>query len=97
MHDDTSTRQSSKAEMNDAVDSPVGPHFRKTVFYVLIENVFAGLTVCFNAIKRLAKKFDFLWNYPTMCVSEIEKSTRVAHQYSSDLDDEDPAEEIQHL
>ena len=98
MHDDTSTTEANMAEMNDTDDSPEEAYFRKTVFYVLIDNVVAGLTVCFNAVKKLAKKFDFLWKYPTMCESELEKKAkRLAHHYRSDPNDEDLAEEMQHL
>ena len=68
------------------------------MFYVFIDNVVAGLTVRFNAVKRLSENFYFLWKYPTMCESELEKNPkRLAHQYPTDLDDEDLAEEMQHL
>ena len=40
----------------------------------------------------------FLWKYPTMCESEIEKKEkRLAHQCPSDLNDEDLREEMPHL
>ena len=98
MHDGTSTPEANMAEMNDTDDSQEEAYFRKTVFYVFIDNVVAGLTVRFNAVKRLADSFDFLWKYPTMCESELEKKAkRLAHQYPTDLDDEDLAEEMQHL
>lgn len=49
MHDDTSTPEANMVEMNDTDDSPEEAYFRKTVFYVLIDNIVAGLSVRFNA------------------------------------------------
>ena len=48
-HDDTSTTQTNMAEINDTGDSPEEANFRKTVFYVLIDNVAAGLTERYEA------------------------------------------------
>ena len=45
--------------MNDTDDSPQEAYFRKTVFYVLIDNVVTGLTVRFNAVKKLVENVDF--------------------------------------
>ena len=59
MHDDTSTTDANMAEMNDTDDYPEEAYFRKTVFYVLIDNVVTGLTVRFNAVRMLAEHFDF--------------------------------------
>ena len=64
----------------------------------MIHNVVTGLTVRFNAAKKIAEHFDLLWKYPTMCESELEKKAkRLAHQFLSDLNDEDIAEQMQHL
>ena len=98
MHDESSTPEANLEEMNDADDSPEEAYFRKTVFYVLIDNVIAGLTVRFDAVKRLVENFDFLWKYPTMCESEVEKKAkRLASQYPTDLHAEDLGEEMKHL
>ena len=60
------------------------------MFYALIDNVASGLTVRFNAITKLADNYDFLWKYPAMCESELEKKAkRLVHQNPSDLNDED--------
>lgn len=68
--------------------------FQKTVTYVLIDNVVAGLTARFNAVKR-QKIFYFLWKYPRMSKSEQAKKAKVlAYQYPADLKDEDFAEEM---
>ena len=65
------------------------------MFYVLIDNVVTGLTVRFNAVKKLAENFDFLCKYPIMCEGELEKKAkRLAHQYPSDIYDEDLAQEM---
>ena len=78
MHDDTSTPDANLAEMIDTNDLTEEVYFRKPVFYVLIDNVAAGLTLCFNAVKWLAENFGFLWKYPAMFESELEKSERVS-------------------
>ena len=65
MHDYT-TPDANLAEMTDTDDLPEMAYFRKNVFYVLIDNVIAGLTLRFNSVKRLAENFDFSWKYPTM-------------------------------
>ena len=48
-------------------DSPEEAYLRKTVFHVLIDNVVTGLTVRFNAVKKLTEKKFFGCKYPTMC------------------------------
>ena len=60
MHGDTSTPDANLAEMTDTYDSPEETYFRKTVFYVLIDNVVVGLNLHFNAVKWLAENFWFL-------------------------------------
>ena len=82
--------------MTDTDALPEEAYFIKTVFYVLIDNVVAGLTLHFNAVKWLAENFDFLWKYPTMTESELKKAKGLAHLYPTDLDDEDFATEMQH-
>ena len=69
------------------------------MFYVLIDNVVAGLTLGFNAVKRLSENVDFLLKYSTMTESEREKKRAkvLAHKYPTDLNDEDFAAEMQHL
>ena len=64
----------------------------------MLDNVVAGLTVHFNAGKRLAENIDFFVKYLTMCESELrEKAKTLADQYPTDLHGEDLAEEMQHL
>ena len=68
------------------------------MFYVLIDNVVTGLTVCFNAVIKLAENFDFLWKYPTMCQSKLERKAKLlARQYPSEVYHYDLEEEMQHL
>ena len=55
MHDDTSTPEANLGEMADTDDSPEEVYLRKTVFYVLIDNVVAVLTERFKAVKRLIR------------------------------------------
>ena len=51
MHDDTSTPDANLAEMTDTNALPEDAYFRKIAFYVLIDNVVAGLTLHLNAVK----------------------------------------------
>ena len=69
--------EASMAEMNDTDDSPEEANFGKSGFYVLIDNVATGLTVCFNAVKKMAENIDLLWKYPTMCDSELEEKAKM--------------------
>ena len=48
---------------------PQKRHILEKLFYVLIDNVVTRLTLCFNAAKKLAENYDFLWKHPTMCES----------------------------
>ena len=72
------------AEIIDTDDSPKEAFFRKTVFYILIDNVVVIFTLHFNAVKRLSENFDFLWKYPTMSesVHDKKKSERVSTHIS---------------
>ena len=97
MHDNTSTTEANISEMSDTDDSPEESYFER-LFFVLIDNVVTGLTVRFNAVKKLAGNFDVLCKFPTMRESELEKKAkRLVHQYPSNLNDEDHAEEMQNL
>ena len=60
MHDDTSTTEANMAEMNDTDDSTEETYLRKTVFYVLIDNVVIRLTVHFNAADIFVSKKKFI-------------------------------------
>ena len=60
MHNDTSTSEANMAEMDVTDDSSEESYFRKTVFYVLIDNVVTGWNVRFNAIMSLAENLDFM-------------------------------------
>ena len=46
-------------EMNEADESPEEAHFRKHIFYVVLDNVIGGLTVRFSAAKFLTPSAFF--------------------------------------
>ena len=50
------------AELSDIYDSTEVAYPRKTVSYVLINDVVTGLTVRFNVVNKLAENFDFCGN-----------------------------------
>ena len=45
MHDDTSTTKANTTEMNDTDDFTEEAYLKNTVFFYLIDNVVAGLTM----------------------------------------------------
>ena len=53
-------------EINDTDESTEKAHFRKHIFYVVLDNVIGELTVRFNAAKQISDTFNFLWNYQKM-------------------------------
>ena len=59
MHDDTSTTEANTAEMNATDDSTEEAYFMKIALCAWIDNIVTGLTVRFNAAKKLAGNFDF--------------------------------------
>lgn len=72
----------------------------QSLFYVLVDDVIAGFTVRFNAVKQLAEKFDFLWKYLTigMSASDVKgKALSLAEKYPADLNGQDFMTEMQHL
>ncbi|XP_053167420.1 52 kDa repressor of the inhibitor of the protein kinase-like [Hemicordylus capensis] len=96
-HDD-STPDANLEEMNDTDDTPEEAYFRKCVLYVLVDNVIAGLTVRFNAVKQLAEKFDFLWKYLTMSESDVKRKTlSLSEQYPAHLNGDEFGKEMQLL
>jgi len=68
-------------------------HFHTNVFYRLIDHVISGLTVRFNAARKIDSLFCFLYKYQTMTEDELINSTsrfqqEYAEDVSSDLTDE---------
>ena len=63
---DEDTPDENLNEMNEADESFEEAHFRKHIFYVVLDNVIGGLTVCFSAAKQISDTFSFLWNYQKM-------------------------------
>ena len=49
--------------MNETDESPEEAHFRKHMFYVVLDNVIGGLTVRFSAARQISFAFSFLRNY----------------------------------
>ena len=76
MHDDTITTDAHMREMNDTDDYPEEAYLRKTVFYVLIDNVVSGLTMRYNAVRKFAEKFDFFAEISNNVGSELEEITK---------------------
>ena len=79
------------------VESPEEAYFRKSVFYVMLDNVIAGLTVRFNAARKISQNFSFLWKYLTMSPQELEQaSASMIHEYPKDHS-HDIIQEMNHL
>ena len=85
-------------EMNEADESPEEAHFRKHIFYVVLDNVIGGLTVRFSAAKQISDTFSFLWNYQKMSEEELKrKAAKLAKKYSKDVSSEDLVQEMNHI
>ena len=85
-------------EMNEADESPEEAHFRKHIFYVVLDNVIGGLTVRFSAAKQISDTFIFLWNYQKMSEEELKrKAAKLAKKYSKDVSSEDLVQEMNHI
>ena len=70
-------------EMNEADESLEEAYFQKHMFYVVLDNVIGGLTVCFSAAKQISDTFCFLWNYQKMSEEELKhKAAKLAEKYS---------------
>ena len=73
------------------------PHFRKYIFYEVLDDVIGGLTVRFSATKQIFDTFSFLWNYQEMSKEELNhKIPKLAEMYSKDINSEDLVQEMNH-
>lgn len=97
-HDDSDvTTDADLSELNEADESPEEAYFRKSVFYVLLDNVIGGLTVRFRAAKDISENFSFLWQYLSLPEEELElKSKSLADKYPADIS-HDIVLEMRHL
>ena len=96
-HDDDVEPDTDLPEVSESDDSPEEAHFRKFVFYVLLDKVIAGLTIRFRAAKEISERFSFLWNYLTMPPEEVEEKSRsLAEEYPADIS-QDLVQEMMHL
>ena len=69
-------------EINEADESIEEAHFRKHIFYVVLDNVIRELTVCFSAAKQISDTFSFLWNYQ----EELKrKAAKLAKKYLENI------------
>ena len=85
-------------EMNETDESPEEAHFRKHIFYVVLDNVIAGLTIRFSAAKEISDTFSFLWNYQKISEEEMKiKATELGEKYSQDISSEGLVQEINHI
>lgn len=55
---------------DDASVSTEKAYLRRSMFYILVNNIIGELTVRFNAEKQLAKELDFLWNCLNMAEND---------------------------
>jgi len=84
--------------MNERDESSEEAHFRKHIFYVILDNVIGGLTVRFSAAKQISDTFSFLWNYQKMSEEELRcKASKLAEEYSKDISKVDLVQEMNHI
>ena len=84
--------------MNELDEFPVEAHFRKHIFYIVLDNVIGGLTVRVNAAKQISDSFSFLWNYQKMSKEELKrKAAKLVEKYSNDISGENLMHEMNHI
>ena len=72
-------------------------YFKMHIFYVLIDNVIAGLTVRFEAAKSINDIFNCLWQYKELSETDISyRGAALSEMYPSDIS-EDISHELNYL
>ena len=72
-------------EINEVDESTEEAHFRKHIFFVVLDNVIGELTVRFSAAKQISDTFKFVWNYQKMSKEELKcKAAKLAETYSQE-------------
>ena len=75
-----------------------GAYYRTFIFFAIIDNVIAGLTVRFIVVKRIKELFDGLWNYLDLSSTVTDQKARIsAGQYGRDVNEENLVTEMQNL
>jgi len=86
--------------VNETDESSEEVHFRKHIFYVILDNITGGLTVRFSAEKQISDTFSFLFlrNYQKMSEEELKcKAATLAEEYSKDISRIDLVQEMNHI
>jgi len=86
--------------VNETDESSEEAHFRKHIFYIILDNFIGGLTVCFSATKQISDTFSFLFlrNYQKMSEEELKcKASKLAEEYSKDISRVDLVQEMNHI
>ena len=94
-----STSDENVNKMNETDKSTEEAHFRKHMFYVVLDNVIRQLTVRFSAAKQISDTFSFLWIYQKMSKEELKcKAAKLAEKYFKDINSkEDLGQEMNHI
>ena len=72
-------------------------HFKRSVFYVVIDCVIANLTIRYEAAKNLDELFDVLWKYHDMNTEDVLIAAKnLADKYAVDIS-ADLLNELEHL
>ena len=59
--------------MNKANESTEESHFRKDIFYVVLDDVIGELTVRFSTAKQISDTFGFFWDHQKMSKKELNR------------------------
>ena len=95
---DDGTPDENVNETNEYDESPEEAHFRKHIFFVVLDNVIGGLTVRFSAAKNISDTFTFLWTYKKISEEELkQKAAKLAEIYSKDFSCEDLVQDMSHI
>ena len=84
--------------MNEAEESTEEAHFRKHIFYIVLDNVIGALTFRFCAAKQISDTLSFLWNCQKMSKEQLmHKAAKIVEKYSKDISRENLVQEMNHI
>ena len=86
--------------MNEADELTEEAHFRKHIFYVVLDNVIRELSICFSEPKQIFDTFSAFFG-TTKKISKEElkcKAAKLAEKYSKDINNkENLVQEMNHI
>ena len=83
---DEDTPDENVNEINEVDECFEEAHFRKHIFYVVLDNVIGGITVRISAAKHISDSISFFGNYQKISNAELKRRAAIlAEKYSEDI------------